>query len=140
MRQFGVTRAQAMRLAGADFARAVPASAARAVLEAAAPSGLPVMVFVGNRGCLQIHAGPVHASSRSARGSTCSTRASTCTCARTGSPAAWVVRKPSAHGDIHSLELYDAGGELAAQVFGHRPARGEERADWRALVTGLPDR
>ena len=39
MRQFGVTRAQAMRLAGPDLARAVPASAARAVLEGAAASG-----------------------------------------------------------------------------------------------------
>ena len=27
---------------------------------------------------------------------------------------------------------------LAAQLFGHRPAQGQERDDWRALVTGLP--
>ena len=137
MRQFQVTRAQAMRLAGADFARAVPASAARAVLEAAASTGLPVMVFVGNRGCLQIHSGPVQR-------------------VETVGPwlnvldpdfnlhlrvdqvtGAYVVRKPSALGDIHALELYDAGGELAAQIFGHRHDRGEERADWRALVSGL---
>ena len=49
-----------------------------------------------------------------------------------------MVRKPSVHGDIHALELYDASGDLAAQLFGHRPAQGQERDDWRALVTGLP--
>ncbi len=140
MRQFGVTRAQAMRLAGPDLARAVPASAARAVLEGVAASGLPVMVFVGNHGCLQIHAGPVHRVEPVGPWINVLDPTFNLHLREDRVAAAWVVRKPSANGDIHSLELYDAGGELAAQVFGHRPARGEERADWRALVTGLPDR
>ena len=140
MRQFGVTRAQAMRLAGPEFARPVPVPAVRSVLEGAAAAGLPVMVFVGNRGCLQIHAGPVHRVEVVGPwlnvidpGFNLHLRADRVT-------AAYVARKPSVHGDIHALELYDAAGEVAVQVFGHRPAQGQERADWRALVTGLPAR
>ena len=137
MRQFGVTRAQAMRLAGPEFARAVPASAARSVLEGAAATGLPVMVFVGNRGCLQIHAGPVHRVEMVGPWLNVLDPGFNLHLREDRVTAAWVVRKPSAHGDIHSLELYDASGEVAAQVFGHRPAQGQERADWRALVKGI---
>ena len=95
------------------------------------------MVFVGNHGCLQIHRGPV------------------CRIEAVGPwlnvldprfnlhlradriAGAWVVRKPSVNGEIHALELYDATGEIACQIFGHRAAGGTERPDWRALVTGL---
>ena len=54
--------------------------------------------------------------------------------------SAAVVRKPSVHGDIHALELFDAAGEIAVQFFGTRPPQGQERADWRALVTGCRPR
>jgi putative hemin transport protein len=140
MRQFGVTRVQAMRLAGPDLARPVPASTARAVLEGAAATGLPIMVFVGNRGCLQIHSGPVRRVEAVGPWLNVLDAAFNLHLREDRVTAAYVVRKPSAHGDIHALELYDAGGELAAQVFGHRPPQGEERGDWRALVTGLPGR
>ena len=110
------------------------------MLEGAAATGLPVMVFVGNRGCLQIHAGPVHRIEPIGPWLNVLDPTFNLHLREDRVTAAWVVRKPSAHGDIHSLELYDAAGELAAQIFGHRPAQGEERADWRALVTGLPDR
>jgi putative hemin transport protein len=139
MREFDVTRAQAMRLAGPEFARPVPTSTAHAVLAGAADTGLPVMVFVGNRGCLQIHAGPVHRIERVGPWLNVLDPTFALHLREDRVIAAYVVRKPSAHGDIHALELYDAGGDLAAQLFGHRPPQGEERADWRALVTGQPD-
>jgi len=95
-------------------------------------------VFVGNRGCVQIHSGPVRRIETVGPwlnvldpGFNLHLRLDRVT-------AAFVARKPSAHGDIHALELYDAGGEVAVQVFGHRPAQGTERPDWRALVTRLP--
>lgn len=59
LRRLGVGRAQALRLAGPDFARPTPPFAARKLLEQAAAAGTPLMIFVGNRGCVQIHrAGP----------------------------------------------------------------------------------
>jgi putative hemin transport protein len=138
MRRFDVTRAQAMRLAGPALARPVAASSVELLLEQAAAAGLPVMVFVGNRGCVQIHSGPVSRIETVGPwlnvldpGFNLHLRLDRVT-------AAWVARKPSVHGDIHALELYDASGEVAVQVFGHRPAQGRERPDWRALVTGLP--
>jgi putative hemin transport protein len=52
---------------------------------------------------------------------------------------AYVVRKPSVNGEIHSLELYAVTGDCFCQVFGQRHAGGTERPDWRALVSGLPE-
>ncbi len=57
--------------------------------------------------------------------------------ARDAVDRAWVVQMPSLRGDVHALELYDAGGFAFAQVFGLRPPGEPERADWRDLATGL---
>ena len=51
--------------------------------------------------------------------------------------SAWIVRKPSVNGDIHSLELYDATGTVFCQIFGQRHAGERERGDWRALAAGV---
>lgn len=137
MRQFAVTRAQAMRLAGPAFARPVPAAAAGTVLEGAAAGEIPVLVFVGNRGCLQIHGGPVRRVERVGPWLNVLDPGFNLHLREDRVTAAYVARKPSVHGEIHALELYDSSGEVVLQVFGDRPPQGPERADWRALVTGI---
>ena len=136
LRRFGVTRAQAIRLVPA-FCRPVGPDAARRLLEGVAASGFPIMVFAGNHGCLQIFAGSVR---------------------RIETVGPWlnvldprfnlhlrqdlvtggaVVRKPSVHGDIHALELFDAAGGIVVQVFGTRPPQGAEDPGWRSLLAGI---
>lgn len=137
LRRFGVTRAQAMRLAGPERARPVDPAATRGLLEAAASAALPIMVFVGNRGCLQIQAGPIHRVEPLGPWLNVLDPRFNLHLRTDLVAGAFVVRKPSVNGEIHALELYDAAGELACQVFGHRAAGGTERPDWRALVTGL---
>jgi putative hemin transport protein len=140
LRRFGVSRTQAMRLAGPALARPVGPDAARAVLTRAAGDGLPIMVFVGNPGCVQIHSGPVHRIETVGSWLNVLDPRFDLHLREDGVASAWVVRKPSVHGDIHALELFDAAGDIVVQFFGHRPPQGPERPDWRALVTGLPDR
>ncbi len=137
LRKFGVTRAQAMRLAGPGRARPVPSDAVREVLAGAAATGLPIMIFVGNRGCLQIHTGAVHRIERVGPWLNVLDPRFNLHLRTDLVASAWVVRKPSVNGEIHSLELYDATGEIVCQIFGLRHAGGTERPDWRALVTGL---
>jgi putative hemin transport protein len=137
LKQFKVSRTQGLRLAGFDFAYPAPREAARQLLERAALTGLPIMVFVGNRGCIQIHTGPIvnvkvlddwlnvldpdfnlHL--------------------RAGAVAAsWVVKKPTVDGIVTSLELYDARGETIAMLFGKRKPGTPEMDPWRALVDEL---
>jgi putative hemin transport protein len=139
LRRFGVGRLQAMRLGAPDFARPVAAAAARAALVNAAEGAVPLMVFVGNAGCVQIHSGAVRRIEVMGPWLNVLDPRFNLHMREDRIAAAYVVRKPSARGDVHSLELFDAAGFCFCQIFGERPPGGTERADWRALVAGLPD-
>jgi putative hemin transport protein len=138
LRRFGVTRAQAMRLGGPDLARPVAAGSARAALTAASRDAVPLMIFVGNPGIVQIHSGPVHRIEVMGPWLNVLDPRFNLHLREDRIAAAYVVRKPSVNGDIHSLELYDPGGFCFAQVFGERHRGETERADWRALLAALP--
>lgn len=139
LRRFGVTRGQAMRLAGPERARSVPVDTIRQALDGAAGGGLPIMVFASNRGCMQIHAGPIRRVETVGPWLNILDPTFNLHLRADRIASAWVVRKPSVNGEIHSLELYDGAGDLACQIFGHRKAGEVERPDWRALVTGLAE-
>ncbi|MGU3780731.1 hemin-degrading factor [Burkholderia metallica] len=138
-RRFGVSRMQALRLADPQYAYPVEtARALRHVLEQAAQSGQPIMVFVGNAGMIQIHTGPV-ANVREVGawinvldpGFNLHVREDLIA-------AAWVVKKPTSDGIVTSLELFDRQGDHVALLFGERKPGKVERDDWRALVATLP--
>lgn len=135
--RYGVGREQAMRLGGPDLARPVGADAARRILTGAAAAELPLMVFVGNHGCVQIHSGPVHRVEVMGPWLNVLDPRFNLHVREDRIASAWVVRKPSVNGDIHSLELYDGDGECFAQIFGQRSAGMTERSDWRGLVATL---
>lgn len=134
LKKHGAQRTQALRLAGADWAEQLPLAELSVLFEGAAAAQMPIMVFVGNRHCIQIHTGPVnnlrwmhhwfnvldpdfnlHLDTR-------------------GITELWRVRKPSSDGVITSLEAFDADGELVVQLFGARKPGIPERDDWRALA------
>src|SRR3546814_191500 len=57
--ELGTGRLQAFRLVGEDFAYRVGCGSFRQALEQAAAAALPIMIFVGSPGVVQIHNGPV---------------------------------------------------------------------------------
>ncbi|MEM9997565.1 MAG: ChuX/HutX family heme-like substrate-binding protein, partial [Bacteroidota bacterium] len=57
--KYRVSRTQALRLAEGTFADRVALDSPRKTLQGAAETATPIMVFVGNRGCIQIHTGLV---------------------------------------------------------------------------------
>jgi putative hemin transport protein len=137
LRQYSVVRTQAFRLVGPKFAVPAPMTSARAILEGAARTRLPIMVFVNSPGCIQIHTGTVER-------------------LKTAGPwlnvldldfnlhvredlvgSAWVVRKPTADGVVTSLELYDSSESLVLQFFGRRKPGLAEDPDWRRAVESL---
>ncbi|WP_243048871.1 ChuX/HutX family heme-like substrate-binding protein [Dyella sp. RRB7] len=139
LKKHQVTRTQALRLAGREFARPVPNSAMRTVLESAAQSGLPIMVFVGSAGVVQIHTGPVRHIKVMGPWLNVLDEDFNLHLREDHVATSWVVRKPSPEGHVTSLELYDAGGRQIAQVFGKRKPGIPELEAWRALADGLPD-
>lgn len=137
LRRFGVARTQAFRLAGPGRATPVPAASLRRALSRAAQAGTPIMVFVGNAGCIQIHTGPVTTLRETGPWFNVLDPGFNLHLRESAIDTAWVVRKPTDDGVVTSLELFDASGEAIATLFGRRkPGQAEDPA-WRALCAGL---
>ncbi|WP_198038876.1 hemin-degrading factor [Skermanella stibiiresistens] len=139
LRRFNLGRVQALRLAGVERARPVAVSALAVVLNSAAESGLPIMVFVGNRGCIEIHTGPVHRIKTMGPWLNVLDPGFNLHLREDHIASAWVVRKPTSDGVVTSLELFDAAGETIAFVFGRRRPSEPELEGWRELAASLPD-
>lgn len=135
VRGHGMDRLGAYRVAGAPLARPLAPSAPAAALGALAGSDLPAMVFVGNRGCLQIASGPIGRVEWMGPwvnvldpGFDLHLRADRVA-------EAYAVEKPTDRGPALSVEAFDADGALILQLFAGRQARDA----WAALVAGLPE-
>lgn len=137
LRKHKVAREQAFRLAGRDFAVPVANDAARRMLQAAAESKLPIMVFVGNPGMIQIHTGPVEKLVATGPWFNVLDPLFNLHLREDGIAASWLVRKPSADGTVTSLELFDAEGELIVSFFGKRKPGQPELPEWRTLAESL---
>ncbi|WGS44652.1 hemin-degrading factor [Burkholderia sp. JSH-S8] len=136
--RFGVSRLQALRLAEPRYASPVDTRALRHVLEHAAGSGQPIMVFVGNAGMIQIHTGPVANVREMGTWINVLDPGFNLHVREDMIAAAWVVKKPTSDGIVTSVELFDRQGEHVALLFGERKPGRPERDDWRALVASLP--
>jgi putative hemin transport protein len=137
LRAIGASRTQALRLAGAEWAERVEPLGLRKVLEQARVAELPVMLFVGNRGMLQIHSGPVRRLVQRGDWLNVLDPGFSLHLDERGIDGAWVVRKPTSEGIVTSLELYDAAGENILLAFSKRKPASEEISAWRAIVAGL---
>lgn len=140
LRHHRASRRQAFRLAGDDLARQLAPHAGTAIIEGAAGSEVPVMVFVGNPGGIQIHTGPVHRLRRTPGWFNVLDPAFNLHLREAGVASAWRIVKPTEDGLVTSIELLDAGGEVVALIFGARKPGQPEREDWRALVAEVADR
>jgi len=138
MGKFRVGREQALRLAPEGYARKVAVSSTKQMLEAASASGTPIMVFIGNRGCLQIHTGPVkNIKMFGSEWLNVLDDDFNMHLRDTAVASAWVVKKPTVDGDVTSLELFDAQGNNLVIFFGKRKPGEPEDEAWRGIVGEL---
>ncbi len=133
--RYRLNRTQALRLAPAgEYAVPVGNGALRAILTTSAAEQLPIMVFVGNPGMLQIHTGEVK-NVVDARGWLNVLDPEFNLHVREEAiMQSWIVRKPTTDGTVTALECYDANGTQLVQVFGKRKPGIPELEHWRTLV------
>lgn len=140
LRGLAVGRLQAMRLAGSAFARAVVPGSLACALERARDTQTPIMVFVGNPGCIQIHTGPVTNLKRMGPWFNVLDPTFNLHFREDAIASAYAVRKPTRDGDINSLEVFDKDGFCFAQMFGARKPGKPERDAWRAILSSLEEK
>ncbi len=137
LRRNNLARQGALECVGADLAQRVADNAVETTLEAAAASELSIMCFVGNRGIVQIHTGPVHNLKRTGPWYNVLDPRFNLHLNTEALTSLWVVNKPTADGWVTSLEAYDAYGELVVQFFGARKPGVPELPAWRELMKRL---
>lgn len=134
LRALSVSRLTALAGVGSDLAQSVPVATIEEVLQAAARDAIPIMCFVGNRGIIQIHSGPVAQLRRTGPWYNVLDPTFNLHLNTTAISSCWVVNKPSVDGWITSIEAFDAQGSLIVQFFGERKPGRPELPGWRRLV------
>lgn len=138
LRKFGVTRTQALRLApNEEMAKKADKEVIVKMLEGAAEQKLPIMVFTGNRGNIQIHTGLVrktmwHNEWFNVMDPDFNLHLDMSKIAQT-----WIVRKPTEDGMVTAIEVFNEMGEIIVQFFGKRKPGVPELEEWKNLVASL---
>lgn len=138
LKQHKVQRTQALRLAGREWAKPLATAELPRLLEAAGATQLPIMIFVGNAHCIQIHTGTVENLTWMDDWFNVLDPLFNLHLRTPGVVELWRVRKPSSDGVITSWEAFDATGELVLQVFGARKPGVPELQGWRELAESFP--
>ncbi|MQR01964.1 hemin-degrading factor [Glaciimonas soli] len=139
LNKFRLSRTQALRLAPPQFVRQVNHDALKTILENAAAIALPIMVFVGNSGMIQIHSGPVNNIKVMGPWINVLDTGFNLHLRENMIAGSWVVSKPTLDGIVTSLELFDRDGQTIAMLFGVRKPGQAELPVWREMVAALPE-
>lgn len=137
LRSLKLGRQQAMRMVGGDYAWTLGKDALPAMFNQAAESEQPIMCFVGNHGCIQIHSGPVKNIKPMGPWINVLDETFHLHLRLDHVHELWAVRKPNTDGHVTSVEAYDANGEMIIQFFGKRKEGEGERESWRNLAENL---
>lgn len=135
-RKHKMNRLGAYRVIGQPQARPLATDAVTRVLETAAAGAVPLMIFVGNAGCIQIHGGPVERIVAMGPWINVMDPRFNLHLRSDRIAEVWQVAKPTQRGMAVSVEAFDAQGGLILQIFGQRTEAGME--PWSALVEALP--
>lgn len=137
LKRLGVSRLEALDLVGEDYALKLPLQKAEEALTLAQAQQVPIMVFVGNRGIVQIHTGTINKLLRTGPWFNVLDPGFNLHFDTETISQVWRVKRPTAEGIVTSLEIYNAKDELVLTLFGERKPSLEERSDWRDLVSEL---
>ncbi len=137
LHKFKVGRVQALRLVGHEFARELPARSLRQAMEQASQAKMPIMIFVGSPGCIQIHTGPIERLVETHGWFNVLDPAFNLHLREAGVARVFTVRKPTEDGVVTSVEAFDSEGRTILLMFGARKPGRPELEEWRGLVSRL---
>lgn len=138
LRKHQVNRLDAVRIAENKYTQQVHKSSLRTLLETAAAEKLPIMIFAGNRGNLQIHQGKVQTIRVMDNWLNVLDPDFNMHLREDHIDTAWIVKKPTTDGVVTGIEVFDNKKNMIVQFFGLRKPGIPELEGWRELVAKLP--
>ena len=133
-----IDRTTSLRYAPEGHAWQVKPESLQYILEAARDRNMDIMVFVGSRGVIEIHTGPVKNIKELGEYMNVLDPDFNLHFIQKGIAEAWVVRKPTVDGIVTAVEFYQEDGKDIAMFFGRRKPGEDELESWRELVKELP--
>lgn len=120
LRKYQLSRQQAFRLVSDDLACRVDRHALPSLLETVRQEGNEIMIFVGNRGCVQIFTGALEKLAPMRGWLNIFNTTFTLHLREESLDEVWVTRKPTSDGHVTSVELFAKDGTQIAQLYGQR--------------------
>lgn len=137
LRKYNLSRQQAFRLVNDDLACCIDTDALPRLLETLQRDGNEFMIFVGNRGCVQIFTGVLEKLTPMRGWINIFNSAFTLHLREETIDEVWVTRKPTVDGHVTSVELFAKDGTQIAQLYGQRSEGHPEQQQWRTQVDSL---
>jgi putative hemin transport protein len=137
LRKHSANRLDAVILSEGTFSYRLSNKSLQPMLETAAKDHLPIMVFAGNRGNLQIHQGKIMTIRVMENWLNILDPDFNMHLREDLIDSVWVVKKPTTDGVVTGIEVFDKNKEMIVQFFGLRKPGIPELEKWRELVDGL---
>lgn len=137
LRKHKVEPTDAFRIAEGRFATRLSAQGTNELLVRASSGDVPIMVFVGNAGLIQIHTGPVKRIERMGPWLNVLDPEFNLHLREDRIAETWLVRKPTVDGVVTSVEVFNPEGGRIGTFFGKRKPGEPELEAWRNLAEGL---
>jgi putative hemin transport protein len=134
MREFHLSREQALRLAPAGVVERVTPAALRTLLENAAKDKVAIMVFLGNDGLTQIYSGKIEKTMAAGGFFNVLDPDFNLHIRDTALRSGWVVKR----GGVTSVEFFDNDGTQVVSFFGVRERGKPQPQSWVDLADSLP--
>ncbi|MEP2670359.1 MAG: ChuX/HutX family heme-like substrate-binding protein [Cyclobacteriaceae bacterium] len=138
IRKHQVNRLDAVILAEGEFTYRLQKDSLKLMLDKASGEKMPIMIFVGNKGNIQIHQGKVNTIKVMDNWLNVLDPDCNMHLREDLVDSIWVVKKPTEDGVVTAIEVFDANKEMIVQFFGLRKPGIPELESWRKLVDGLP--
>ncbi|MCR9015097.1 hemin-degrading factor [Aquiflexum gelatinilyticum] len=137
LRKYNVHRLDAVKWINDKWAYEVDRLSARKIVETASAEKMPIMIFAGNKGNIQIHQGKVRTIRQMGNWLNVMDPDFNMHLNEEIIESAYVVHKNTSDGLVSSLELFDKEGEMIAQFFGLRKPGIPQLDAWKQLIDCL---
>ncbi|WP_218044310.1 hemin-degrading factor [Kiloniella majae] len=137
LRKHNCDRHQSFRLIGKEFAEKLTPVALKDVLEQSVANNISIMVFVGNKGCIQIHTGDIEKVKEMGPWINILDPGFNLHLRQDHIAEIWLVRKPTKDGIITTLEIFNDKQESFALLCGEREMGQPENTAWQNIIESL---
>lgn len=137
LRKYNVHRHDAVKWINDKWAYEVDRLSARKIVETASGEKMPIMIFAGNKGNIQIHQGKVRTIRQMGNWLNVMDPDFNMHLNEDVIDSAFVVHKNTSDGLVSALELFDKNGEMVAQFFGLRKPGIPQLEAWKQLIDSL---